>query len=118
MNLTEDYNTISENFWIFLQMQGEQGKSFADHYEKTYESGIFDTKTKRLMAMCAAIVMGCKGCILGQTQKAIEDGATAEEIMEACSVALSLGGTLAGSKIALILQLLREKDMIQEEERS
>jgi AhpD family alkylhydroperoxidase len=112
VNLTEDYTEISDSFWEFVESQNEIGRFFESHYQKTYESGLFDTKIKRLMAMCGAIVMGCKGCILGQTIKAIESGATAEEIMEACAVTFSLGGTMAGSKIALVVKLLKEKKLL------
>lgn len=115
MSITEEYTEISKNFWIFAQQQQEKGDLFSTHYEKTYEAGCFDAKTKRLMAMCGALVSGCKGCILGQAQKAIAAGATTEEVLEACSVAFSLGGTMAGSKIALVVQLLREQGMMVEE---
>ncbi len=78
MSISEEYRTISTNFWIFAESQQEKGRLFAEHYEKTYENGLFDTRTKRLMAMCGALVMGCKGCILGQAKKAIASGASAE----------------------------------------
>lgn len=112
-NLREEYDQISDNFWELIKWQGDQGEHYQAHYEKTYESGAIDTKTKRLMAMGAAIVMGCKGCILGQTQKAVDAGATIDEIMETCSVMLSLGGTMAGSKISIVMELLKELDLIK-----
>lgn len=113
MTLWEEYSEVSDDFWRFMEQQKEKGDLFSDHYAKTYEDGLFDSKTKRLMAMCGAIVMGCKGCIVGQADKAIQDGATAEEVLEACSVMLSLGGTMAGSKIAIVVKLLREKGMME-----
>ncbi len=111
-NLRDEYSQISNNFWELIDWQGEQGELYQAHYKKTYEPGVLDTKTKRLMAMGAAIVMGCKGCILGQTQKAVDAGATRDEIMETCSVMLSLGGTMAGSKISIVVDLLKEMGMM------
>lgn len=113
MSLIEELNEISNNVWEFFDLQGQKGSLMKDNYQKTYENGLFDSKTKRLMAMCASIVSGCKGCILGQTEKAIKNGATADEILEVCSVAVSLGGTSSASNIAMIMQFLKEKEMLQ-----
>jgi len=53
-----------------------------------------------------------KGCILEQTDHAIAKAATADEILEACTVAISLGGTLAGSQMAMVVADLKEKQMM------
>ena len=111
--ISEEYNQISDNFWEVIEMQGELGDIYQTHYNKTYEPGVLDTKTKRLMAMGAAIVMGCKGCILGQLQKAIDEGASINEILETCSVMISLGGSMAGSKISIVMELLKDVGMIE-----
>ncbi|WP_022850697.1 carboxymuconolactone decarboxylase family protein [Limisalsivibrio acetivorans] len=112
MTITEKYEGISSAFWRYLEEENDKGPLFKEHYSKTYEKGLFDTKTKRLMAMVGALAAGCEGCILGQASKAIENGATKEEVLEACSVAFSLGGTMAGSKIAIVIQLMKEKGMM------
>lgn len=114
LSLREEYEEISDHFWKLIDWQGEAGSLYQEHYEKTYAPGVLDTKTKRLMAMGAAIVMGCRGCMLGQTQKAIAAGATRDEIMETCSVMLSLGGTMAGSKISVVMALLKEMGMMED----
>lgn len=113
MSLIVELNEISNNFWEFFDSQGQNGSLIKENYQKTYEDGLFDTKTKRLMAMCASVVSGCKGCILGQTDKAIKNGATTDEILEVCSVAVSLGGTSAASNAALVMRFLKEKGMLQ-----
>jgi AhpD family alkylhydroperoxidase len=112
MTKIEDLGEIRKNFLAFFELVPETGAKFREHYEHTYQDGLFDAKTKRLMALCGGIVAGCKGCILGQTVHAIEKGATADEILEACAVAMSLGGTLAGSQIAMVVAYLKEKQMI------
>ena len=114
MQTTDELSEISENFSYFLNNTGENEKLFAKHYEQVYQPGIFDTKTKRLMALCGAITSGCLGCILGQTKQAIANGATKEEILEVCSVMASLGGTMACSEVAYIIKYLKEVGMIQD----
>ena len=112
MKKVEELEEIRENFLKFLELVPELGEKFRDHYENTYKDGIFDAKTKRLIALCGGIIAGCKGCILGQADHAIQNGATAAEILEVCAIAMSLGGTLAGSQIAMVVELLREKGML------
>ena len=112
MTKTKELEEIRYHFQEFFELTSESNMKFKEHYEETYNGGAFDTKTKRLIALCGGIVAGCKGCILGQADLAIQHGATVEEIMEVCGIALSLGGTLAGSQIALVVQLLKEKGMV------
>ena len=113
MTKTEELKEIRENFFQYFELVPDLGNKFKDHYDSTYKDGVFDAKTKRLMALCGGIIAGCKGCILGQADQAIRNGATAEEILEVCSIAMSLGGTLAGSQISMVVQLLKEKGMVR-----
>lgn len=111
MNL-ENYTKMTEDFWKLAEMLGRTGELFNEYYSATYADGALDSKTKRLMAMCGAIASGCDGCVIGQAKKAIELGATKEEITEACAVGCSLGGTMASTKAALVLQLMRDKGLL------
>jgi alkylhydroperoxidase/carboxymuconolactone decarboxylase family protein YurZ len=54
-----------------------------------------------------------RDCIISQTSKALELGATADEIFEACAVAISMGGTLAWSKVLVVADYLRTKGIIE-----
>lgn len=108
MLTVKDHELIRENFFEFVKESGETGELFMKHYESSYEDGLFDQKTKRLMAMVGAIAAGCEGCIIGQAKRAIALGATRAEMLEACKVAASLGGTMATSKIALVMIMLEE----------
>lgn len=69
-------------------------------------------KTKRLIALGIAVQSGCNPCIISQTSHALKQGASVEEIIGACSVAISMGGTLAWSNMLLAVQYLREKGLI------
>jgi alkylhydroperoxidase/carboxymuconolactone decarboxylase family protein YurZ len=41
-------------------------------------------------------------------------GATAEEILEACAVAISLGGTMGAGDTTRVVQFLEEKGLLDE----
>lgn len=81
--------------------------------EAVYRDGAMDHKTKRLMSLAVAIQAGCKDCMISQTAKVLELGATTEEIFETCSVAVSMGGTLAWSHALVVADYLREKGLIK-----
>ena len=81
--------------------------------DAVYQKGSLDVKTKRLLSLAVAIQAGCKDCMISQTSKAIELGATPAEIFETCAVAISMGGTLAWSKALVVADYLREKDLIK-----
>lgn len=79
---------------------------------EVYKDGALPGKTKRLMALAAALVHGCRACILFQTEKSLDAGATVEEILETCSVAVSLGGTMGAGETTRVVQFLNEKGLI------
>ena len=81
---------------------------------EVYKDGALAGKTKRLMALTGALVHGCRACILSQTEKALDNGATVEEILEACSVAVSLGGTMGAGETTRVVQFLDEKGLLSE----
>jgi len=113
MSILKEYEEIKGNFFEFVKESGELGDMFKDYYAESYKPGVIDTKTKRLMALCGAIVKDCKSCTIGQCNRAIEAGATVEEIFETLQLAMSLGGTLTSSGINNIMKFLKEKDMIK-----
>ena len=58
-------------------------------------------KVKELMAVAIAIASRCEGCIVFHVQNAARHGASREELVEAISVAIEMGGgpaTVYGGK--------------------
>ena len=52
------------------------------------KTGRPDAKTHELIALAVAVTTRCDGCIAVHTKKAVEQGATREEIAEALGVAM------------------------------
>ncbi|MFO7967762.1 MAG: carboxymuconolactone decarboxylase family protein, partial [Archaeoglobaceae archaeon] len=65
---------------------------FSEFMDKVLEEGHLDLKTKELIALTNGITARCKYCIDIHTQKALQAGATREEILEAAFVAIMMGG--------------------------
>jgi AhpD family alkylhydroperoxidase len=61
---------------------------------RAYESGALDAKTKELMGLTASMVLRCDDCITYHLVRAREEGATHDELFEAFSVALVVGGSI------------------------
>ena len=101
-----------ESFNRYRELMPEIGRAYGELPAEVYKDGALSGKTKRLMAMAAAVVAGCRGCILAQTDMALELDASVEEILEACGVAISLGGTMAAAETTHVVQLLQEPGKI------
>ena len=74
-----------------------------------YNPGALDVKTKELMSVGIGTFTRCEFCIVYHVFKALEAGATPEEIMEAAMVTVAFG---AGPSMAYSVTLV--KDSIEE----
>lgn len=87
-------------------------KAYEDLPGEVYKDGKIDGKTKRLMAMTAATVHGCRACILYQADEALKLGASVEEILECIGVAVSFEGTMSEGQASRLIGFLEEKGLI------
>jgi len=69
---------------------------------------VLDTKTKELIALGTAITARCKYCIAIHVKKAIAAGATREEILEAATVSILMGGGPALTYVTEVKKALEE----------
>ncbi len=60
-----------------------------------YGEGALPKKVKELMGLVASTVLRCNDCINYHLIKAVECGATDEEVVEALGIALVVGGSIA-----------------------
>jgi len=71
----------------------------------TFADGAVTIKTKELISVGIAAYNRCEYCIVYHVYKALEAGATREEILEAAMVAVGFGG---GPSMAYSVTLLKE----------
>ncbi len=76
--------------------------------EIAYADGALSAKQKRLIALGIALGRGCRNCILGQTEKALEAGASVDEILETTGVAVAIGGTMGMAESLRVVRFLEE----------
>lgn len=108
----ETQQKINELFQKYRELLPEVGQAYGVFPEVAYRDGALSSSIKRLMALTGALVNGCEACILHQTGLAIEQGASVEEILETCAVAISLGGTMAAGETTKVVQYLEERGLV------
>jgi len=61
---------------------------------QTYQPGALDVKTKELLGLVASLVLRCDDCISYHVAQCLEAGVTRDEMFEAFSVGLVVGGSI------------------------
>ena len=61
---------------------------------QAYQPGALDVKTKELMGLTASLVLRCDDCISYHVAQCKDAGVTREEMFEAFSVGLVVGGSI------------------------
>jgi len=111
-NQTELKQRQGELFTRYKTLTPNIARAYDELPAEVFKDGALSGKSKRLMALTGALVHGCEACVLFQTEKALELGAGVEEILEACAVAISLGGTMAAGETTRVVQFLGEMGRI------
>jgi len=96
----------------FRALMPDFARAHGDLTAQAYKAGALDARTKRMMAMTASIVHGCRACILYQAEAALELGASVEQLLECIGVAVSLGGTQAEGEAVRLMLFLQEKGVV------
>ncbi|MDD5191309.1 MAG: carboxymuconolactone decarboxylase family protein [Dehalococcoidales bacterium] len=81
---------------------------FSKFRKEVYKDGALNLKVKRLIALAVGLQSGCTRCVIGQTKDAVKAGATKEEILEAVSVAVVMGGTAVSAETWRVVKTLEE----------
>lgn len=81
----------------------DASRAFHEFSNAVFADGAISTKVKHIIAVAVAHVTQCPYCIKGHTRAALNEGASAEELMEAIWVAAEMrsGAAFAHSVIAL-----------------
>ena len=80
--------------------------SFYNLHDTIFQEGKLSIKEKHFIGLGIAVSMRCEPCITFHTGAAMESGATEEEILEAASVAIWMGGGPAFSNIKHVINAL------------
>jgi AhpD family alkylhydroperoxidase len=94
-----DWNTYRQQLVAgvggFGKLSPDTVKGYVQLGQANAKTGVFDAKTRELIALAVAISLRCDGCIAVHTAAAKKAGATKEEIAEALGVAISVNAGAA-----------------------
>ncbi len=74
--------------------------------DRTYRDGALPSETKELLGLVASMVLRCDDCITYHLERCREEGFTDEELFEAFSVALVVGGSIVVPHLRRAVDLL------------
>ncbi len=106
--MKESVDQVMEMLKLMSREQPESMRHFKEFMGSVLKEGVLDTKTKELIAIGTAITARCKYCIAIHVEKALNAGATKEEILEAAAVAMLMGGGPAMTYIVEVKKALEE----------
>lgn len=92
MPYPQQLETIKSNMAVLSQSQSATMEQFSKLHGASVGPGVLDSKTKELIALAIAVSARCDGCIAFHTHDVLKAGASREEVMEALSVAILMGG--------------------------
>jgi len=74
-----------------------------------YQSGALDKKTKELLGFTASLVLRCDDCILYHLTACKEAGVTSEELSEAVSISMLVGGSITIPHVRRAMEIWDEE---------
>lgn len=75
---------------------------------RVYEGGALSGRTKELLGLVASLVLRCDDCVTYHLVRCREEGVTEEELLEAFSVGLVVGGSIVIPHLRRAVDLLDE----------
>ncbi len=94
-SLIEEFKRERESLnTIILDHAGLQMKRFFNLDIQVYADGALPRRTKELLGLVSSLVLRCDDCVLYHLIQCSDQGVTDEEIEEALSVGLVVGGSI------------------------
>ncbi|MEM6940826.1 MAG: carboxymuconolactone decarboxylase family protein [Pseudomonadota bacterium] len=93
----------------FAKFSPEVARGFSKMGASAQQTGHLSPKTNELIALAVAVTTRCDGCISAHTKKALEHGATREEIAEALGVAITLNAGAAYTYTARVFEAIDQE---------
>ncbi|MFO8017116.1 MAG: carboxymuconolactone decarboxylase family protein [Promethearchaeia archaeon] len=91
-NMKEYLNSVNKTFKTLGKKNPEAIKGFRKFMDAVKRDGALSAKMKELIGIALSVQNHCKHCVSFHVKKALDKGATEDEIIEACMTAITLGG--------------------------
>lgn len=101
----EDFNSLMVDIRKSIP---DQYEAFMNEKSKVTASGAVDEKTKWLLLLVASVTQKCPVCIPRAVQHCLEAGWSKEEMLEACMVAVLVGGSSVMTFVTLVDKAIQD----------
>ena len=91
-NAMQKVKEIEEMLNSLMKDHKEEVGAFMHFLKETIREKSLTSKTKELISIALSVATGCEWCIALHTKNALDAGATKDEIIEACFVAVLMAG--------------------------
>ncbi len=105
---SEVLDEISDTMKVLRKQFPDIMNGFDQSFMRIDKEGVLETKTKRLISLAIALVKNCSWCSVYYCKKALEAGASSEEILEASMSALKMDGGPGLMHITWVIRTLRD----------
>lgn len=89
--------------------------SWQSFYKDIFKGGAIDRRTKELIAIAAASISGCEGCLVGHLRKARALGVSEDEIKEAVAIAFAVNAATVVDRTDVAQALAKKMGEIEAE---
>ena len=105
-DVKEFYNKFNADVGKMKEQTPNAVHGFGTLFSKTMAEGAMTVREKELVALGIGVAMKCTPCIRLHTKKCLDAGATKEQILEAASVAVMMGGGPAYTHVPVVIDAL------------
>ena len=102
----EFYEEIGEKMKKMQKDAPAMTAGFGGLFSKVMTDGAISLREKELIALSIAVAVNCHPCIMAHTKKCLETGSSKEQILEAVSVAVVMGGGPAYMHVLEVIDAL------------
>jgi AhpD family alkylhydroperoxidase len=97
-----------EAFTWFMAHKSKGYKAVADMEEPVMSDAALSRKHKELIAVGISVTIDCESCMQWHIEKAVEHGATFEEILEALDVAIMMGNGATTVRARFAMDVMKD----------
>ena len=107
-NMQENLREVKQSLAKLSREYPDIMSAFSSFMGEVEEKGALDTKTKEIIAVALSVATRCKWCIAFHVKKALDQGATEQEIIESCFMAALMAGGPALMYTQLAVKAIEE----------
>lgn len=97
-----------EAFTWFTAHKSKGYKAVADMEDPIMSDGALARKHKELIAVGISVTIDCESCMQWHIEKAVEHGATLEEVLEAVDVAIMMGNGATTVRARFAMDVMKD----------